>query len=118
MMKTMKLALGLALLATPSVAYGALLSASVDVDPGTEATVFTVPSGQSFRLTTVCAKSAVVRSEDVGTLAWVFSTPNMSSSQCFSFAPGVALPPGDEITCAAFAGLNPSFCLISGVHKP
>jgi hypothetical protein len=30
MMKTMKLALGLALLATPSVAYGALLSASPD----------------------------------------------------------------------------------------
>jgi hypothetical protein len=120
-----KAALGLALLVAPGVAEGqtvtnsgvsgTLMSASVDVPAGETRTVFVIPPGKSFVLTTFCLRRTFLASREIGAIAGGVGSTLIPP--CFNVLPGIALPPDDELTCSNSGGSGDGDCLISGVHS-
>jgi hypothetical protein len=79
---------------------GTILSASVEVDPGATATIITVPENGRFVLTLICARLVREIPFSGSTFGFIAQTPP-DGTYCQSLLPGVALNPGEDITCSA-----------------
>jgi hypothetical protein len=80
---------------------GTILSASVEVDPGATATIIAVPENGRFVLTLICSGPLASEVPFSGsTFGLIAKTPSGSGGgTCQSLLPGVALNPGEDITC-------------------
>jgi len=87
---------------------GKLVSASLDVPAGSTETVLTIPGGANSTLTTFCSFQTLIASSRSGRIG---GSDGGRSIVCVDLTPGVALLPGDEITCENSSG-GPGFCLV------
>ena len=87
---------------------GKLVSASLDVPAGSTETVLTIPGGANSTLTTFCSFQTLIASSRSGRIG---GSDGGRSIVCVDLTPGVALLPGDEITCENSSG-RPGFCLV------
>ncbi len=80
---------------------GKILSGSVEVGPNATATIITVPENGRFVLTLICSGPLISELPFYGsTFGFIAQTPPGSGSgRCESLLPGVALNPGEDITC-------------------
>jgi collagen triple helix repeat protein len=115
---------------------GQILSTGVDVSPSSSATVFTTPATGTFILTQFCTPvvtlgvngntlqtfAASLQGRTFGRIPGIplalgdtGSVP-IPSSSCTTYAPGIALPPNEELTCSQPPG-SPlkGRCVITGI---
>ena len=79
---------------------GNILSGSVEVDPSATATIITVPENGRFVLTLICSDPGGEIPFNGSTFGFIAQTPiGTGRTGCQSLLPGVALNPGEDITC-------------------
>jgi hypothetical protein len=87
---------------------GKLVSASLDVPAGSTGTVVTIPREANSTLTTFCSFRTLIASSLSGRIG---GSHGGGSIVCVDLTPGVALLPGDDITCENSSD-GPGFCLV------
>jgi hypothetical protein len=95
---------------------GKIISASVEVGSNATATVMTVPENGFFVLTLICSGPNISEVPFHGSIFGFIaqSPPGQGAGGCQEFLPGVALNPGEDITCINTFSL-PTNCQVSGV---
>jgi hypothetical protein len=98
-----------------------VISDSTLVDHNVESEIaFTIPSEGQFILTTVCADNRTAfEGNSFGFIANVRGGSDVGDKRyCYNFAPGVALPQGEDIVCRKVVNFaDVSYCQVSGILK-
>ena len=132
MIRPAALALGLVLLASPSLAQsvkngglsGQVLSGSASaLTGGTDTTILTTPANGVFVLTQICTmgtpgsnneNNAFVSGATIGRIAQQYATDGLGS--CTQYAPGILIPSSEELRCVqSGASSSAVTCSVTGV---
>jgi hypothetical protein len=95
---------------------GTIVSKSVPFVGNTPATVLTTPNSGNFVLTQACTKGSIYTTISGSTFGFIAILPFNGNSiiNCVAFAPGVALPKGENLNCTSDQDGN---CMVTGVWQ-